>query len=115
MMTKFLALLCAAVGFGGSAVDTDLPAPAPATIYVPPVVPVHNWTGSYVGVNGGWGWRSAQWTVAPIPTILASGLSNSINDNGGIVGGTLSFNWQIPGFGGFVFGAEGYWAPRAVA
>jgi len=113
-MTKFLVLICAVVGFGGPAVAADLPAPAPAAVYVPPAVPVYNWTGSYVGINGGWGWGSAQWTVAPIPTILASGLSNSINDNGGVVGGTLGFNWQIPGFGGFVFGAEGDWDYSAI-
>ena len=78
-------------------------------------MPVYNWTGSYVGINGGWGWGTAKWTVAPIPaTPLAAGLSNSINDNGGVVGGTLGFNWQIAGFGGFVFGAEGDWDYSAI-
>ena len=114
-MTKLLALLCALVGFGDSALAADLPVPAPPPVYVPPVVPVYNWTGSYVGINGGWGWGTAKWTVAPIPaTPLAAGLSNSISDNGGVVGGTLGFNWQIAGFGGFVFGAEGDWDFSAI-
>jgi len=114
-MTKLLALLCALVGLGGPALAADLPVPAPQPVYVPPVVPPYNWTGSYVGINGGWGWGTAKWTVGPIPgTPLAAGLSNSISDNGGVVGGTLGFNWQLPGFGGFVFGAEGDWDYSAI-
>ena len=114
-MTKLLAFLCALVWFGGSALAADLPAPAPPAVYVPPVVPVYSWTGYYVGINGGWGWGTAKWTVAPIPTTsLASGLSNSISDNGGVVGGTFGINWQIAGFGGFVFGAEGDWDYSAI-
>jgi outer membrane immunogenic protein len=115
MMTKLLALLCALAVVGGYAHAADLPVPAAVPVYAPPIVPVYNWTGSYVGINGGWGWGTAKWTVAPIPaTPLAAGLSNSISDNGGVVGGTLGFNWQIAGFGGFVFGGEGDWDYSAI-
>jgi len=41
-----------------SAQDADLPmapAPAPAPEYKAPVPYVYNWTGIYIGVNGGWG------------------------------------------------------------
>ena len=48
----------------------------PTKAYVPPpvVAQVYNWTGLYVGVNGGFGWGSQE-------TVAASGLipTNSIH------------------------------------
>jgi len=111
-MTKFLTLLCALIGFAGSALAADLP-PAPPVkapaVYLPPVLPVYNWSGVYVGVNGGWGWGSAKYTVPAIG--IFPGVSGTVNDNGGVVGGTAGANWQT---GGFVFGVEGDWDYSAI-
>jgi outer membrane immunogenic protein len=111
-MTRLLTLLCALIGFGGSALAADLP-PAPPVkapaVYVPPVVPVYNWAGVYLGINGGWGWGNGKFTFTD--TAHPTGFSSTANDNGGVVGGTLGVNFQT---GAFVFGAEGDWDYSAI-
>src|SRR5262249_38838080 len=68
--------------------------------YEPPVVtkapvynPVYNWTGFYVGSNGGGGWGRSRWDTA-----------DSFNTSGWLVGGTAGYNWQM---NQVVFGVEG--------
>jgi outer membrane immunogenic protein len=79
-------------GVASSALAADLPThkapPAPAPYYAPPAF---TWTGFYIGVNGGWGFSGTQ--------------NNSFgNINGGLVGGTIGYNYQM---GQFVIGYEG--------
>ena len=80
-----------------SASAADLPRhramPEKAPAYVPP--PVYNWTGFYVGINGGGAWGHSDFS-APIST--------SLNTSGGLVGGTIGYNYQM---GQVVFGVEG--------
>jgi outer membrane immunogenic protein len=66
--------------------------PVKAPLYAAP----YNWTGFYIGVNGGGGWGRSN-VSAP----LASG---DFNTSGGLVGGTLGYNYQM---GQAVFGVEG--------
>jgi outer membrane immunogenic protein len=83
----------------GVALASDLPPPAPpraAAVYVPPA-PLYNWTGFYIGINGGWGFGHSDWNVPGSST-------GNFNINGGLVGGTLGFNWQADAW---VFGVEG--------
>ena len=56
----------------------------------------YNWTGFYVGINGGGGWGSSTWSN-PAGTADA-------DLAGGVVGGTLGYNYQM---GQTVFGLEG--------
>jgi outer membrane immunogenic protein len=58
------------------------------------VAPVNNWTGFYIGLNGGGGWGSSNWNGVPA----------KFDVSGGMVGGTLGYNWQ---FGTWVVGLEG--------
>jgi outer membrane immunogenic protein len=112
-MAKLLAVLFAALGLSASAFAADLPpAPPPRApaVYVPPVVPVYNWSGVYLGINGGWGFGTAKWII-PVQPAFPTGASGDFSDNGGVVGGTLGVNWQT---GGFVFGAEGDWDYSAI-
>jgi len=106
-MAKLVAVLCAAIGLSAPAFAADLPPPvaprAPAA-YVPVVLPVYNWSGIYLGINGGYGFGSSEWTD-PLNTSGATS-SGNFNTNGGLVGGTLGVNFQT---GGFVFGVEGDW------
>jgi outer membrane immunogenic protein len=111
-VAKSFAFFCAAIGLCAPAFAADLPAALPPqgpAVYVPPVLPVYNWSGVYVGVNGGWGWGFANYTMPAAGNFSA--VSATINDNGGVVGGTAGVNWQT---GGFVFGAEGDWDYSAI-
>src|SRR5947209_4434645 len=72
--------------FATSAMAADLAVRAPAR-YVAPVS-VYNWTGFYVGIEGGGGWGVARQTD-PL------GFNTGYNVSGGLVGGTLGYNWQI--------------------
>ena len=79
----------------------DLPARAPyASPPVAVVVPAYNWTGIYLGINGGYGWGRQD------PLFLITGQFDKINtDIGGwLVGGT--FGAQIQS-GRVVLGFEG--------
>jgi outer membrane immunogenic protein len=65
----------------------------------PPPVPVaYNWTGLYIGINGGGAFGRSRWTA---PGIADTG---SFNVSGGMVGGTIGYNYQS---GPAVFGLEG--------
>jgi outer membrane immunogenic protein len=84
---------------GGQAFAADLPMPAPVPppAYLP-VVPAYNWSGFYIGVNGGGAFGNSSWTD-PI-----DGPTGNFNVNGFLVGGTLGANYQI---GSWVLGVEG--------
>jgi outer membrane immunogenic protein len=87
----------------GAAQAADLPprAPAPAPAVVVPA-PVYNWTGFYIGANGGYGWSGASATVGGV-TVDGGDLK------GPFAGGQVGYNFQS---GMFVFGveADGQWA-----
>jgi hypothetical protein len=64
-----------------------------------PMMAAYNWTGFYIGVNGGGGWNT--WTG----TAAAAGPGiNSFSGSGGLAGGTIGGNYQI---GNVVLGLEG--------
>ncbi len=87
------------------ALAADLPvAPppprAPAT-YVPVAAPVYNWSGIYVGVNGGYGFGDSNWDFSSaVGFPLTTG---NFDVHGPLVGGTIGANFQT---GQFVFGVE---------
>jgi outer membrane immunogenic protein len=58
------------------------------------VAPVYNWTGFYLGANGGGGWGHSFWNNS----------TTGINLSGGQAGGTVGYNQQL---GSIVFGVEG--------
>jgi len=72
----------------------DLPVKAP-----PPVV-IYDWTGFYIGGSGG-GSLGGSNHVDPSGTNLTA---DGFVVKGGLVGGTLGYNWQVSSF---VFGFEG--------
>lgn len=83
----------ALLALGSVAAAADLPAPQPyykAPAFAPPPF---SWSGFYLGVNGGGGFGSSNWDTA-----------GSINTSGGLVGGTIGYNYQI---NRFVVGVEG--------
>jgi hypothetical protein len=94
MKRMFLALVSLAA-LTGTAAAADLPPRmAPQPYYKAPVaVPVYNWTGFYIGINGGGGFGSSTWDR-----------TGSFHTSGGLVGGTVGYNYQ---FGQGVVGLEG--------
>jgi outer membrane immunogenic protein len=87
-MRRTFAILCAFAGLSGSAFAADLPPSPPPrapAAYVPAVLPVYNWSGFYIGINGGWGWASGTITdtVTSGPLAGLTGTSSG-NINGGI-------------------------------
>ena len=96
-MKRLALLMCGAFFVAATATGalaTDLPRPSyKAPMYV---APEFNWTGFYVGLNGGYGWGSSQWSG---PATF------STSPNGWLAGGTIGYNYQTGG--NFVFGIEG--------
>lgn len=104
-MKKYLlgtaALVALAIATPAAAADMGARMPMKAP---PMMAPVWNWTGFYIGINGGYGWNDSRWTLQP------GGFGDgSHGADGGTVGGQIGYNWQ---FGGWVVGleAQGNWA-----
>jgi outer membrane immunogenic protein len=94
MKRVFLALASLAALMGTAAAADLPPRPAPQPYYKAPVaMQVYNWTGFYIGINGGGGFGRSQWDS-----------TGSFNTSGGLVGGTVGYNYQ---FGQGVVGLEG--------
>jgi outer membrane immunogenic protein len=72
----------------------DMPLKAPPL----PLAPAWSWGGLYIGIEGGGGWGHAEDTDS---TGFDSG---RFNVSGGLIGGTIGYNWQ---FNQFVLGLEG--------
>ncbi|MBM3529321.1 MAG: porin family protein [Alphaproteobacteria bacterium] len=98
-MKRLLLAGVASFAFAASpALAADIPArmPAKAPAYVPLA---YNWSGWYLGIQGGYGFGDSRWTDT------ATGLSTGrFNVDGALLGGTLGVNWQT---GNWVLGLEG--------
>jgi outer membrane immunogenic protein len=91
-----------AVGLGFLALAASIPASAAdlprGMPYKAPAAyaPAYNWTGFYLGINGGGAWGDSDW----------NGLAVNNSPGGGMIGVTAGYNWQA--FGSpWVFGIEG--------
>jgi len=71
----------------------DLPRQMYSKAPPPMVAPYYNWTGFYVGINGGGAWGTSTWDS-----------TGGFDLSGGMIGGTIGYNWQT---GPWVLGAEG--------
>jgi outer membrane immunogenic protein len=85
-------------GFGllaliGSAAAADLPPRYYPQVQKAPIYSsAYNWTGFYVGINGGGGWGRSNWDTI-----------DRFNTSGGMIGVTAGYNYQ---YNQIVFGAE---------
>src|ERR1700682_6234776 len=109
-MKKFLLATVGlvALGFVAPASAADLAA-RPYTKAPPPMLPaLYDWSGFYIGANGGWGSSRKCWDLvtAAGSFLLAEGCHNA---TGGFAGGQIGYRWQA---GTWVFGleAQGDWA-----
>jgi outer membrane immunogenic protein len=89
-------------GFGLLAMAAAMPAsaadlPRSSVPYrAPSYLSGFNWTGFYVGINGGGAWGGSDW----------DGYAVTNNPKGGLIGVTAGYNWQGAG-SPWVFGLEG--------
>ena len=108
-MKKFLlgTVGLVALGMAAPASAADLAA-RPYTKAPPMIAAVYDWSGFYVGVNGGWGSSRKSWDfVTPAGVFVAN--EGSHDATGGTVGGQIGYRWQASQW---VFGleAQGNWA-----
>lgn len=98
-MKKFL---IASAAFAAFWIAPVYAADMPVKVAAPVVAPLFNWSGFYIGINGGAGRLTTDWTSdAGITTGKFSG-------SGGLVGGTVGWNFQASG-SPWVFGIEADW------
>jgi len=99
-----------ALGAAAPAVAADLPARpyAKAPAIVPS--PIYNWSGFYIGINGGGGSARKCWDLVNDSGVLFNNVPEGCHDaTGGTVGGQVGYRWQATNW---VFGleAQGNWA-----
>ena len=105
-MRKFLlgtvGLLALGMGAPASAADMAVKARPPA----PVLAPIYDWTGFYIGANGGWGQSNSCVNFDVFGVDFADGCRSR---SGGLVGGQIGYRWQA---NQWVFGveAQGDWA-----
>jgi outer membrane immunogenic protein len=100
-----------AVGAAAPAIAADL-APQPYTKAPPPMIAaIYDWSGFYVGINGGGGSSHKCWTNASfLGVATVPNLSEGCHDaSGGMVGGQAGYRWQASSWV-FGFEAQGDWA-----
>ena len=97
-----------ALGIAAPASAADLAA-RPYTKAPPaPVAVIYDWSGFYIGANGGWGTSRKCWDfLDPAGAFVAS--EGCHDADGGTAGGQIGYRWQT---GTWVFGleAQGNWA-----
>ena len=105
-MRKFLlgtaGLLALGIAAPASAADMAVKAPPPAPLPV-----IYNWSGFYIGANGGWGQSHNCWDFV---FVVGPAFRDGCRDlSGGVVGGQVGYRWQASQW---VFGleAQGDWA-----
>jgi len=103
-------LLVTAVALGAApAAAADLPARAPTYSRAPAIVAAaYDWSGFYIGINGGGALSNNCWDLDNGPG-FASSPEGCHNASGGTVGGQFGYRWQVADW---VFGveAQGNWA-----
>lgn len=95
-MKRLVLASVAVAALMGAANAADMPRraamPTKAVQYNAP----YNWTGAYIGINGGGGWGRTNFS--------APATSGDFNTSGGLIGGTIGYNYQV---NQAVFGLEG--------
>lgn len=88
-----VAAIAALAAFAGQAGAADLARRQQMPVKAPYMEQIYNWTGFYLGINGGGAWGRSNWDTL-----------GNIDISGGTVGGTVGYNYQV---NQAVFGVEG--------
>jgi outer membrane immunogenic protein len=109
---KRIVLLAAVVGLGltqgARAADMSVHGLSPSPFFLPPVNSMPDWSGLYIGFNGGYGFGSSSVSANFFGPIVTAGeplgFSTAGNPAGAVFGGQVGYNWQ---WASLVFGVEG--------
>jgi outer membrane immunogenic protein len=109
-MKKFLlgTVGLAALGMAAPALAADLAA-RPYTKAAPPMMAaIYDWSGFYIGANGGWGSSRQCWDAGTFGPLVI-GNEGCHDATGAVAGGQIGYRWQSSAW---VFGleAQGDWA-----
>jgi outer membrane immunogenic protein len=101
-MKKFLLGTVGLIALGVAPASAADLAPRPYTKAPPMVAAVYDWSGFYIGANGGWGNQHSCFNaVDSAGTFL--GAEGCHNGNGGVAGGQIGYRWEV---NQWVFGLE---------
>jgi outer membrane immunogenic protein len=100
-MKKLLLGIAGVIALAAPASAADLAA-RPYTKAPAMIAAVYDWSGFYIGANGGWGSSHKCWDDVAGGTF--NGSDGCHNATGGTAGGQLGYRWQA---GSWVFGLEG--------
>jgi outer membrane immunogenic protein len=103
-MKKFLLGAVGLIALGMAPASAADLAARPYTKAPPPMVAaIYDWSGFYIGANGGWGSSRKCWdfTTPAAVFVAAEGCHNA---TGGVAGGQIGYRWQSAAW---VFGLEG--------
>ena len=110
-MKKGLLSTVALIAFAAPAAAADLAARPYVKAPPAPIAVAYDWSGFYIGANGGWGssrhcWDLTADTIGPFVPPVAQGCHDA---TGGTAGGQIGYRWQASSW---VFGleAQGNWA-----
>jgi outer membrane immunogenic protein len=104
-MNKFLlgAVGLVALSMAAPASAADLAARPYSKAPAPMMAAIYDWSGFYIGLNGGWGTERRCFDVVTAAGVFVA--ADGCHDtSGGVAGGQLGYRWQT---GAFVFGLEG--------
>lgn len=81
------------LAFGTTALAADMP------VKTPPAASRWNWSGFYLGLNGGYGWRNGQTLTITDDRVDSPDTFVGPKPTGGFGGGQIGYNWQSRNFG----------------
>ncbi|HLJ00080.1 MAG TPA: outer membrane beta-barrel protein [Bradyrhizobium sp.] len=106
-MKRLTIFVAAAIALGAAVPALAADLPARTYTKAPTIVPaaVYDWSGFYIGLNGGGGFSHNNWDLLTGVT----GPEGSHDASGGTIGGQIGYRWQMTNW---VFGleAQGNWA-----
>jgi outer membrane immunogenic protein len=96
------------LGSAAPALAADLAAPPYTKAPGPTMAAIYDWSGFYIGANGGWGSSRNCWNSAILGAVFI-GDEGCHDATGGVAGGQIGYRWQSSAW---VFGleAQGDWA-----
>jgi outer membrane immunogenic protein len=111
-MKKFLLAALGAVSFGLAAPASAADLAARPYTKAPMAVAMYDWSGFYIGANGGWGSSRNCWAISNfvlVGPVVPAAPEGCHDASGGTVGGQIGYRWQASQW---VFGleAQGNWA-----